>query len=263
MTWVEHCLVIDFGGFSLDGGLRILGTENTTYLDLIKHLENEGSIRLYVVGDFGEIDEDGHVVGETDAAGPVVGENSDVGPFYEDIDAVGPVEGENNDVGHVYEDIVAAGQVVGENNVVGPVVGETNDEVNVDSERVGRLVNTYNNDITTDIAESDEESDSESEDFSSDGWLSGEADEEITQIFDNKRRFKNRNLGDEQQGENPKHTNNDSQGKEASVEDESSDTNYIESDDLGNYETDYEGEVCVKKGKKISSMKKVKFLGLN
>ncbi|KAK8554097.1 hypothetical protein V6N12_031074 [Hibiscus sabdariffa] len=58
-------------------------------------------------------------------------------------------------------------------------------------------------------------------------------------------------LGDKQQGAEPKCTANDSQGKEATVEDESSDTGYIESDDPVSYETKYEGEVCVKKGKKL------------
>ncbi|KAK8660277.1 hypothetical protein V6N13_051207 [Hibiscus sabdariffa] len=60
-------------------------------------------------------------------------------------------------------------------------------------------VNADSNDITTDTTESDEESNSESEDFSADGWLSDETDEEITEIFDNKRTFKNIHLGDEQQ----------------------------------------------------------------
>ncbi|KAK8497215.1 hypothetical protein V6N12_025716 [Hibiscus sabdariffa] len=39
--------------------------------------------------------------------------------------------------------------------------------------------------------------------------------------------------------------------KESSVEDESSDIDYIESDDPDSYETDSEGELCVKKGKKL------------
>ncbi|KAK8561913.1 hypothetical protein V6N12_048968 [Hibiscus sabdariffa] len=83
------------------------------------------------------------------------------------------------------------------------------------------------------------------------GWLTDEDDEEISQIFNNQRKFKSRNLGDEHQEAQPKCTAIDSQRQESNVEDESSDTDYIESDDPGSYETDSEGELCVKKGKKL------------
>ncbi|KAL4283757.1 hypothetical protein GQ457_16G006080 [Hibiscus cannabinus] len=234
MTWVEHCLVIHFGvgipkqnieylaylepGLSLDGGLRNLGTENHDYLELIKHFENELGV---------ENNEDVHVMGETEAAG-LVGV-------------------EINDDGLVLGETEAARHVMGESEGVEPVLGERGDGDNEGSEKVGRSVNADSNDITTATAESDEDDDSESEDFTAEGWLTDEDDEEISQIFNNKRKFKSRNLGDEHQEAQPKHTATDSQRKESSVEDESSDTDYIESDDPGSYETDSEWELCVKK----------------
>ncbi|KAK8499610.1 hypothetical protein V6N11_025505 [Hibiscus sabdariffa] len=274
MAWVEHCLVIRFG----DGGLRNLGTENHNYLELIKHLENEGSVHIYVVGDFGEIDEDevqnndvgpnieeikvvgpdgvennedGPVLGETEVAGLVGVENNEDGHVMGETEAAGLVGVENNDDGLVLGEIEAARHVLGESEGVGPVLGERGDGDNEGSEKVGRSVNAYSNDITTATAESDEDDDSESEDLTAEGWLTDEDDEEISQIFNNKRKFKSKNLGDEHQEAQHKRTATDSQRKESSVEDESSDTDYIELDDPGSYETDSEGELCVKKGKKL------------
>ncbi|KAK9004015.1 hypothetical protein V6N11_001833 [Hibiscus sabdariffa] len=168
-----------------------------------------------------EKNEDGYVLRESEAVGHVLGEIEAVGPLYEDT------------------------------NFVGPVLGERDYGDNIGSEKVGRSVNANSNDIITDTVESDEDDDSESEDLSVERWLSDEDDEEISQIFNNKRKFKSRNLGDEHQEAQPKRTATDSQGKEASVEDESSDTDYIESDDPGSYKTYFEGELCVKKGKKL------------
>ncbi|KAL4295161.1 hypothetical protein GQ457_12G008350 [Hibiscus cannabinus] len=295
MAWVEHYLVIHFGevgilkqnieylaylepGLSLDGGLRNLGTENHDYLELIKHLENEGSVHIYDVGDFGEIDEDdvqnnddgpnigeievvgpdrvennedGPVLGETEAVGLVGVENNEYGHFMGETEAAGLVGVENNDDGLVLGETEAARHVMGESEGVGPVLGERGDGDNEGSEKVGRSVNADSNDITTATAESDEDDDSESEDLTAEGWLTDEDDEEISQIFNNKRKFKSRNFGDEHQEAQPKRTATDSQRKESSVEDESSDTDYIESNDPGSYETDSEVELCVKKGKKL------------
>ncbi|KAK9028231.1 hypothetical protein V6N11_068041 [Hibiscus sabdariffa] len=142
-------------------------------------------------------------------------------PILGETEAFGLVLGETEVVGPLYEDT----------NVVGPVLGERDNEVNV--------------------AESDEDDDSELEDFSAEGWLSNKDDEEISQIFDNKRKIKSGNLGDEHQEAQPKHIATDSQRKESSVEDESSDTDYIESNDSSSYKIDYEGEFCVKKCKKL------------
>ncbi|KAK8482838.1 hypothetical protein V6N11_034463 [Hibiscus sabdariffa] len=255
-------------GLSLDGGLRNLGTENHNYLELIKHLENEGSAHIYVVGDFREIDEDevrnndvgpnigevevvgldgvennedGHVLGETEVVGLVGVENNEDVHVLGETEATGVVGVENNDDGHV----------LGESEGVRPVLGERGDGDNEGSKKVGRYVNADSNDITTDTAKSDEDDDSESKDLSAEGWLTNEDDEEISQIFNNKRKFKSRNLGDEHQEAQPKRTATDSQRKESSVEDETSDIDYIESDDPGSYETDSEGELCVKKGKKL------------
>ncbi|KAK9007037.1 hypothetical protein V6N11_019365 [Hibiscus sabdariffa] len=265
-------------GLSLDGGLRNLGTENHDYLELIKHLENEGSVHIYAIGDFGEIDEDevqnndvGPNIGEIEVVGPDGVENNEDGPVLGETEVVGLVGVENNEDGHVMGETEAAGlvgvennddglvlgeteaarHVIGESEGVGPVLGERGDGDNEGSEKVGRPVNADSNDITTATAESDEDDDSESEDLTAEGWLTDEDDEEISQIFNNKRKFKSRNLGDEHQEAQPKRTATDSQRKESSVEDESSDTDYIESDDPGSYETDSEGELCVKKGKKL------------
>ncbi|KAK8713169.1 hypothetical protein V6N13_148392 [Hibiscus sabdariffa] len=265
-------------GLSLDGGLRNLGTENHDYLELIKHLENEGSVHIYAVGDFGEIDEDevqnndagpnigeievvgpdgvennedGPVLGETEVARLVGVENNEDGHVMGETEAAGLVGVENNDDGLVLGETEAARHVMGESEGVGPVLGERGDGDNEGSEKVGRSVNADSNDITTATAESDEDDDSESEDLTAEGWLTDEDDEEISQIFNNKRKFKSRNLGDEHQEAQPKRTATDSQRKESSVEDESSDTDYIESNDPGSYETGSEGELCVKKGKKL------------
>ncbi|KAK9006756.1 hypothetical protein V6N11_019090 [Hibiscus sabdariffa] len=265
-------------GLSLDGGLRNLGTENHDYLELIKHLENEGSVHIYAVGDFGEIDEDevqnndvgpnigeievvgpdgvennedGPVLGETEVAVLVGVENNEDGHVMGETEAAGLVGVENNDDGLVLGENEAARHVMGESEGVGPVLGERGDGDNEGSEKVGRSVNADSNDITTATAESDEDDDSESEDLTAEGWLTDEDDEEISQIFNNKRKFKSRNLGDEHQEAQPKRTATGSQRKESSVEDKSSDIDYIESDDPGSYETDSEGELCVKKGKKL------------
>ncbi|KAK8509980.1 hypothetical protein V6N12_035303 [Hibiscus sabdariffa] len=99
-----------------------------------------------------ENNEDGHVLGETKVVGNVLGEIEADGPLYEDT------------------------------NFVGPVLEERDDENNIGSEKVGRFVNAYSNDITTDIAKNDEDDYSESEDFSAEGWLSDEDDEEIREL---------------------------------------------------------------------------------
>ncbi|KAL4342011.1 hypothetical protein GQ457_08G037230 [Hibiscus cannabinus] len=178
-----------------------------------------------VVGPDGvENNEDGHVLGETEV--------------------VGLVGVENNEDVHVLGETKATGLVGG----VGPVLGERGDGDNEGGEKVGRYVNADSSDITTDATKSDEDDDSKSKDLSVEGWLTNEDDEEISQIFNNKRKFKSRNLGDEHQEAQAKRTATDSQRKESSVEDESSDIDYIESDDPDSYETDSEGELCVKKG---------------
>ncbi|KAK8561914.1 hypothetical protein V6N12_048969 [Hibiscus sabdariffa] len=99
-------------GLSLDGGLRNLATENHNYLELIKHLENEGSVHIYAVGDFGEIDAD-----EV--------QKNDVGPNIGEIEVVGPDGVENNEDGHIIGETEVAGLVVVENNEDGHVMGET------------------------------------------------------------------------------------------------------------------------------------------
>ncbi|KAK8656574.1 hypothetical protein V6N13_098521 [Hibiscus sabdariffa] len=127
LAYLEPC-------FSLDGGLRNLGTENV----------------------FREIDEDGHVVGETEVNGPVGVENNDVGPNVGEIEVAGLVVVENNDgvnretevVGHVLGETEDDGPVLGETKAVGPlyedtdfvgpILGERDDWVNVGSEEVGR-----------------------------------------------------------------------------------------------------------------------------
>ncbi|KAK8973468.1 hypothetical protein V6N11_064709 [Hibiscus sabdariffa] len=221
LSYLEPCL-------SLDGGLRNLGTENHNYLELIKHLENEGSAHIYVVGDFREIDEDevrnndvGPNIGEIEVVGPDGVENNEDGHVLGKNEVVGLVGVENNEDVHVLGETEATGvvgvennddgHVLGESEGVRPVLGERGDGDNEGSEKVGRYVNADSNDITTDTAKSDEDDDKAQ----------------------------------------PKCTATDSQRKESSVEDETSDIDYIESDDPGSYETDSEGELCVKKGKKL------------
>ncbi|KAK8648759.1 hypothetical protein V6N13_129502 [Hibiscus sabdariffa] len=238
LAYLEPCL-------SLDGGLR--------NLDEVQNNDVGPNIReIEVVGPDGvENNEDGPVLGETEVAGLVGVENNEDGHVMGETEAAGLVGVENNDDGLVLGETEAARHVLGESEGVGPVLGERGDRDNEGSEKVGRSVNADSNDITTATAESDKDDDSESEDLTAEGWLTDEDDEEISQIFNNKRKFKSRNLGDEHQEAQPKRATTDSQRKESSVEDESSDTDYIESDDPGSYETNSEGELCVKKGKKL------------
>ncbi|KAK8554840.1 hypothetical protein V6N13_118521 [Hibiscus sabdariffa] len=90
---------------------------------------------------------DGHVVGETKAFGPVRVENNEDGHVLGETKVVGNVLGEIEADGPLYEDT----------NFVGPVLEERDDENNIGSEKVGRFVNAYSNDITTDIAKNDED----------------------------------------------------------------------------------------------------------
>ncbi|KAK8547907.1 hypothetical protein V6N13_123330 [Hibiscus sabdariffa] len=189
LSYLEPCL-------SLDGGLRNLGTENHNYLELIKHLENEGSAHIYVVGDFREIDEDevrnndvGPNIGEIEVVGPDGVENNEDGHVLGKNEVVGLVGVENNEDVHVLGETEATGvvgvennddgHVLGESEGVRPVLGERGDGDNEGSEKVGRYVNADSNDITTDTAKSDEDDDSESKDLSAEGWLTNEDDEEM------------------------------------------------------------------------------------
>ncbi|KAK8487523.1 hypothetical protein V6N11_076652 [Hibiscus sabdariffa] len=155
--------------------------------------------------------------------------NNDVGPNVGETEVVGLVGVENNEYGLVLGEIEAVGPVGIGNNEDGPVMGETEVARHVleETEAIGPLY--------------------EDTDFV--GPVVGERDDENNVGSDKVGRFVNADSNDITT--DIAESDEDDDRIESSVEDESSDTGYIESDDLGSYETNFEGELCVKKCKKL------------
>ncbi|KAK8563299.1 hypothetical protein V6N13_007752 [Hibiscus sabdariffa] len=253
-------------GLSLDGGLRMLGSDNESYIGLIKHLCSEGEINIYAghgleldnayvgveeigVNDSGfnveevEVDDRPNVSpGPTVAPGPTVVDAEPTGVGGPSVDAEptgvsgpsvdGGVGGPSVDAGVAGPSTespmepatsqdgpsVAAKQtcVSGPTGVDGSTRLET-DSVEVGEEDINEGRADDDDEESDDEEESGDDSDlsyraeseSESEDLRGEVWVTDDEDEELTQIFEKARRFKERRaagtVGDEdlRQNEDP------------------------------------------------------------
>ncbi|KAK9005610.1 hypothetical protein V6N11_043036 [Hibiscus sabdariffa] len=151
----------------------------------------------------------------------------------------------------------SAAGVSGPTGVAGSTRLETdNVEVGEDDINEGRA-----DDDDDDDEESDDDNDLsykaktefESEDLRGEVWVTDDEDEELTQIFEKARRFKEKRaagpVGNEDLRQNE--DCNTFHGTEEREEDNAQDTDYLASDDVGSYETDSDGEVVSKKSTAI------------
>ncbi|KAL4278193.1 hypothetical protein GQ457_03G025200 [Hibiscus cannabinus] len=301
-------------GLSLDGGLRILGSDNESYIRLIKHLCSEGEINIYAghaleldnadvgveeidVNDSGfnveevEVDDGPNVSpGPTVSHGPTVvdAEPTGVGGLSADAEPTG-VAGPSVDAGVAGLDAGVAGpsvdagpsiespmkpstsqagpSVAGKQTYVsGPTSVDGSTRLETDNVEVGEEgINEGRADDEEEESDYDEESgdssdlsyraesESDSEDLRGEVWVTDDEDEELAQIFQKARRFKERRaagtVGDEDLRQNEDLTGT-FHGTEEREEGNAEDTDYLASDDAGSYETDSDGEVVCKKSKK-------------
>ncbi|KAL4291119.1 hypothetical protein GQ457_14G002270 [Hibiscus cannabinus] len=320
MAWIEHTVILHYGGtftrkpkfdyvgagfasnkvanlaylepgLSLDGGLRMLGSDNESYIRLIKHLCSEGEINIYAghaleldnadvgveeidVNDSGfnveevEVDDGPNVSpGPTVAHGPTVvdAEPTYVGGLSADAEPTG-VAGPSVDAGPSTSQ--AGPSVAGKQTYVsGPTSVDGSTRLETDNVEVGEEgTNEGRTDDEEEESDDDEESgdssdlsyrvesESDSEDLRGEVWVTDDEDEELAQIFEKARRFKERRaagtVGDEDLRQNEDLTGT-FHGTEEREEGNAEDTDYLASDDAGSYETDSDGEVVCKKSKKI------------
>ncbi|KAK9009381.1 hypothetical protein V6N11_035921 [Hibiscus sabdariffa] len=253
-------------GLSLDGGLRMLGSDNESYIRLIKHLCSEGEINIYAGhaleldnADVGveeiDVNDSGFNVEEVEVDD---GPNVSPGPTVdaEPTGMAGPsvdagVAGPSTESPMKPSASQAGPSVAGkETYVSGPTSVDGSTRLETDNVEVGE------EDINEGRADDEEsgdnsesyraESESDSEDLRGEVWVTDDEDEELTQIFEKARRFKERRaagtVGDEDLRQNE-----DLTGTFHGTEEREEDTDYLASDDAGSYETDSDGEVVCKK----------------
>ncbi|KAK8494493.1 hypothetical protein V6N12_073488 [Hibiscus sabdariffa] len=280
----------------------MLGSDNESYIRLIKHLCSEGEINIYAGhaleldnADVGveeiDVNDSGFNVEEVEVDdGPNVSPGSIVahGPTVVDVEPTGvgglSADAEPTGVAGPSVDAGVAGpstespmkpsasqagpSVAGkETYVYGPTSVDGSTRLETDNVEVGE------EDINEGRADDDDEesgdnsdlsyraeSESDSEDLRGEVWVTDDEDEELTQIFEKARRFKERRaagtVGDEDLRQNE-----DPTGTFHGTEEREEDTDYLASDDAGSYETDSDGEVVCKKNS-TTSILRMKSIGL-
>ncbi|KAK8506938.1 hypothetical protein V6N13_094045 [Hibiscus sabdariffa] len=262
----------------------MLDSRNESYIGLIKHLSSTGKINIYTGhgvemdnADVGVEDSDG---GVEEVAFKVNDSGFNVEDVEVDFDDGSTVTHGPTSVVGVDSSVAGPSAIVEETSVarLSDVTGSTS----VAAEETGGVglfgvagstrVETDNveagdedinegrendDDDDDDEGETDDNSDSsysadtvaESEDLRGEVWVTDDEDEELTQIFEKARRFKEKTsvgtVGDEDLIQD----HNCDGPTDQRQEDNKEDTDYLASDDVGNYQTDSDGEVVYKKSK--------------